>query len=519
VIFALWLLPAVLIMQSESSISSGRVDQEAISKDCAMNVANINGNVTIQNCPGVPIKALNTLNRELKARRLSEAQAKRSAEEWREKYESLQSQMASAGLSVALLKKALAFLESGDLAAASKVLDEAAKDQDQAILQAATIHFYRGKVAELQFDYDVERAEFKAAYLLAPHSVMIANDYGIFLSHFGPLSESDQVFRTLLSEATAANALALQAATLINDAGTLLFQGRFAEATEDYLNAASLWATCYKAHEANSLNNEAAAFSGAAKAAFAQQRFEEGKGFINRAISLYEASLKSANELSGSQNRLSLGRAFLISGDLELASGHLDFANSKYEQAKNFAENSFPDDLADQAKVISGDAQSSECYISARRGLLGKARAECDSALAALDPMRGRSGNKYNGDLAQALFIDGLVREDQREWSEALHSFQQAESLWDSLVQLGESQFGLDRAKASFYSIGAAFNCRNKELTIHNARHAVLLSEGLSPAYVEFHKLVLSEAAAAMEGFGERTEATDTIAKRELLGP
>src|ERR1035438_2702579 len=124
-------------LQSGVSIQSGTINQRAESRDCALNVANVTGNVTVQNCPGIPAQAIQGLNRELKARRLSEDQARQEAETWRQKYEALQATLASAGLSQALLEKASTYLNQGDLAQAAQAFDEALKQQDQQVLEVA----------------------------------------------------------------------------------------------------------------------------------------------------------------------------------------------------------------------------------------------------------------------------------------------------------------------------------------------------------------------------------------------
>jgi tetratricopeptide (TPR) repeat protein len=507
-------LSAPFLLQNSASIQSGAINQRAVSRDCALNVANITGNVTVQNCPGIPAKAIEGLNRELRARRLSEDQARRSAEEWRQKYEALDAALAAAGFTQALLKNASSYLAQGDLTQASKAIDEALRQQDQQVMEAASTHFYRAKVAELGFDYKTEAEQLDAAYRLAPHAPVIATEYGNFLSKYGRLSEADLVFKKLLDESREAKEIPLQAATLINDSTVLRNQGRFPEAQEKLLQAASLWEVCSRKQEPNSLHNEAVAFSGAASVAIVQQHFEEARELIEKAIAISKTNLM--REVS-SDDQLTLAETLLSSAELYTVVRELDSAFSASEEASRIAKGISELSLASRAKALAGEAKTSECFLTALRHDPDSAQRYCDDALAVLDPMKDLEGGRFKDNLAQALFVSGMVREDRQQWTQALISFNQAEYLWIELIKTGQSQFKIDQAKAAFYSVGAAFNSGDHDAAVEDARRSVLLTEGLPLEFVDFRRQVLTEAAGLLSGLGNQAEAAEIIRKRDQL--
>ncbi len=66
------LLSIFALQQNGTTVQTGTITQSNKSNDCTFNVAAVAGNVYVENCPGIPPKALEGLNKELKARRLSE---------------------------------------------------------------------------------------------------------------------------------------------------------------------------------------------------------------------------------------------------------------------------------------------------------------------------------------------------------------------------------------------------------------------------------------------------------------
>lgn len=141
-------------------------------------------------CPGIPSKALDGVNRELRARRVSEDEARREAENWWQKYEALQAAMASAGLSQALTQKALTYLDEGDFVNAAATFDEALKGKDREVTEVANTHYYKAKVAVLAFDSKTAMDQLATAYRLAPDTPDIAADYANLLARFGRSSEA-----------------------------------------------------------------------------------------------------------------------------------------------------------------------------------------------------------------------------------------------------------------------------------------------------------------------------------------
>jgi tetratricopeptide (TPR) repeat protein len=515
-LLATLLMSAPLLLQSGVSMQSGTVSQKAVSRDCALNVANVTGNVTVEGCPGIPAKAIEGLNRELKARRLSEDQARREAEDWRQKYEGLQASLASAGLSQALLQKASTYMEQGDLTQASKALDEALEQEDQQVAQAAATHFYRAKVAELAYDTKTRGEQLEAAYRLAPHAIIIANEYGSFLTEYGRPSEAEVVFKSLIDDATQGNAIVMQAAILINVAGSLAFQGKLSAAKEKYLEAASLWDVCSKNHVPNSLVPEAVAFAGAAQIALTQNHLAEAKEPMGRAVALAKSSLMLEGDVPPAQNdKLNLAGFLLSSANLNVAAGDLDAAFSDSEEAIKIAKEVVAPALANRGKSYVGVAKTSECLITARRMSPLLAQEYCDGAVAILDPMKDVEGGRFKSKLAQAFFMKGLVQEDMQLWSQALISLKRADALWSEVLETGQSQYKVEQAKAVFYSVAAAFNSGDRDAAVEYARRAALLTDGLPDELFDFHAQVLTESASLMDSLGNHTEAAEIIRKRD----
>jgi hypothetical protein len=524
-------LSAPFLLQNGVSIQSGTISQKAESRDCALNVANVAGNVTVQNCPGIPAKAIEGLNHELKARRLSEDQARREAEDWRQKYEGLQASLASAGLSQALTKKAQSCLEQGDLTGASKALDEALKQQDQQVLEAASTHYFRARVAELAFDTKLQGEQLETAYRLAPHVFNIATVYGNFLNRYGRPSEAESVFKKLIDGATPGNAdavkenaIATQAAILIGVAASLSYQGKFAEAKENYLEAASLWEICSRQQVEDSLNNEAVAFSAAAYIARVQLHREEAQELIGKAIALARRSLTQEKDSSPLQiHRFDLVDCLLSSAETYVDAGDLDSGFAACEEAIRVAMGvSAPVgisalDLANLVKGYLGRAKTLECDIFSLRHNPLTARGYCDDALLLLARIKDQNGGPFQPDLAKAYFMSGLVQEDMHLWTKALASFRQADSVWSELLEKGQPQFKIDQAKVLFYSIGAAFYSGDKHAAADYARRAVLLADSFPPEFNEFRGQVLREAAKLMDIVGSHTEAAEFNRERDKL--
>lgn len=519
-LFGILVLTTPLLLQGGVSIQSGSISQKAESRDCALNVANITGNVTVQNCPGIPTKAIEGLNRELKARRLSEDQARREAEKWRQEYEALQGTLATAGLSQALLMKASSYLNQGDLANAAKAFDEALKHQDQQVLEAASTHYYRAKVAELSFDTKTEAEHLDAAYRLAPHSIIIATEYGTFLTDHGRPSEGELVLKKLIDEAAESKTIDLEAATLINVSGSLRYQGKFVEAKEKLLQAASLWDICSKLHKPNSLNNEAVAFSGAASIAFDQQHSEEAKELIEKAIAIERRSIADDGDIPFAQaNKLNLAHFLLISADVYSLAGDQDVAFAASEEASTLTQGISEADLKDRARGSLGEAKAAECLITARRHEPELAQKHCDEASATLEPLKDSEDGKFKSYLAQALLVSGMVLEDKQAWSQALVDFKRAESLWGELIEAGRAQFRADQAKAALYSVGASFRSGDHDSAAENARLAASMAESLPPQSYDLHREILAESAAVLESLGDHREASEIISKKDKLVP
>jgi len=507
-----------LLPQVGVAIHSGTVTQNATSKDCALNIANVNGNVVVQNCPGIPIKALEGLNRELKFRRLSEVAARQAAEEWREKYEVLQATLASAGLSQDLLRDATLSLQDGDLNKAAHLVDDALKQQDRQVDEAASSHFLRAKIAELEFDRKTESAQFEIAYRLVPHSPIIAGDYGIFLTDNGHLREAEAVFDQLLQEATAAKVIEVEAATLINTSAALQFEGRFAEAKENQLHAASLWEACYKQHQANSLNNEATAYSAAARIAVIQQHFEEASEFFSKSIMLERSTIKETTDPALARNYgLNLADTLMSYAEIFVLSKNLDVALSMCAEAATLAIGPFDGKDAGRSKIALADAKTKTCYLVAMKKEPEKAETYCDDALSVISPLKDSEDGRFLSSYAQASFVKGLVQEDKHEWKQAVLNFTEADAAWGKLIEEGRPQYRLDQVKAVFYLEGAAYNSGDQEMTVASARRSISLSEGLPVEFNDFRKLVLQEAAAILDHFGNKSEADFALHKLDLL--
>jgi len=511
-------LGASFLLQNGVSIQSGTISQKSEARDCAINAANVAGNLTVVNCPGIPAKALEGLNRELTKTRLSADQARRQAEEWRQKYDGLQALLSSAGLSQLLIQKASSYLAQGDLTQASAALDEALKQNDQEVATAAAAHYFRAKLAELEFDAKTYGEQLGVAHRLVPNAVIISNEYGIFLTVHGHPLEAESIFKELIDDATQAKVVDMQAASLINASGALKFQGRLSEAKEDLLEAAPLWEVSFRQHKPNALNNEAVAFSGAAEIALLQQHSEEAKELIGKAVALAKSNLTQEGSVpSSQQDRLNLADFLLTASEIYTDVGDLDAAFSLSEEAYENAKQITAPDLANRGKGLTGNAKTSESLITARRMNRTLALKYSDDAVAILDPMKDTEGDRFKGDLANALFVRGAVQEDMGQWSNALASFERSEALNNELQKAGQSQYKIQQAKASWYAIGAALNSGDRGAAEEYARKAASLVDGLPPDFVGLHTQILAECAGALNILGDHAEAAEVIRKRDRL--
>jgi tetratricopeptide (TPR) repeat protein len=506
--------------QNTNQVQTGAISQtqQAQSRDCAVNVAAVTGNVIVT-CPGIPPKALEGLSRELKARRISEAQARREAEEYRQKYEGLESVLASAGLSEQLEQKALSNLQEGDLPGAAKALDEALKQRDQQVSRAADAHYYRAKVAELSFDSKTQGENLEAAYRLAPHSVVVDTDYGLYLIKYGKPAKAEEVLKSLLDEATVGKNVEMQAASLINLGSSLQFQRKFVEAKEAYLRAAILWDAGYKRHVHNALNNEADALLGAANIGLLQAHFEEAENLFSRAIELEKQALSEETDISNAQSyRLLLARAEEGHGDAYLSMGKLEEAYASYENAAETAKASTSDKLRYSARSSLGGALTQECLVLALQGHTEAALARCEDANAILGPLEDTEGGMHNHQVASSLFRLGTVQEDLKLYGAALTNFTKASAIWARLVSAGQPIFLEMQATAVWLQIGAAYNSKDYATALASARSAVQLSDEFPSALGDLHRAILTDAVKILEGYGTHEEFLAAAEKRDALG-
>jgi len=507
------LLSGSFFFQSGTSIQSGTVSQKAESKDCAINVANVTGNV-VSSCSGIPPAALEPLNRELRKRRLSEDASRREAESWRQKYESLESELVSAGISGALQEKARALLELGDLAGAATVLDEATKKGDEQINELAATHYLRAKVAELSFDVKTQIDQLGIAYRLAPKAIMIATEYGNVLTGYGRLKEAESVFSGLLEDANTAKVIPMQAATLTNEANSFKFQGRLAEAQDNLLKAASLWELCVKT-QPFALTNKATALDGAAEIALLRLHFEEATQLIREALDTEQIALAQETDTARSQlERLNLGHILLSDCDIATESRDFDAASDALTNAIKQAEEISDPTLLHKRQQLLGVAKRSQCLVAAEQQHPMDGLKLCGEAISALSTLEDEEGGKYKGSLAFAYLNQGLVQEDLKMWKSAVESLTKSKALFKEKVDQGQRQYQSNLASAAFYLVAALYYSSGKDAAIEAAREAVVNARELSDPFIQLRQAVLTEAAGLLDESGDHAEAAEY--RREL---
>jgi DNA repair ATPase RecN len=134
---------------------------------CSPNIVNVTGNVTV-NCIGVDPRALRRLNQQLAKMRTSRDEKIREANNWAQQYHELERFLDKTGNTSEVSKQAKEYLHQGDLKKARALLDEILPKEDAEIDHAALVldvkkdlaashHFIRGILLELDFDFLVSR--------------------------------------------------------------------------------------------------------------------------------------------------------------------------------------------------------------------------------------------------------------------------------------------------------------------------------------------------------------------------
>jgi tetratricopeptide (TPR) repeat protein len=498
---SLLFLPLAFALQTGVSIQSGSVTQQATSKDCAINVAGVAGTV-VATCPGIPPRALEGLNRELRKSRRSEDQARHDAEKWREKYDALEATLASSGLSQALMQKADADLNEGNLEQAAQALDEALKQQDQETLQAASTHYLRAKVAEVAFDTKTELDQLATAHRLAPQAIIITTEYGNLLSDLGQPAEAERVFSELLAEAEAAKNIQAQAMSLMNRAASFRYQYRYAEALDDLIQAAGLWDLSARNNAANARNNQAIAYSSAADVSLLEGHPEEAKMMFDKAVQAEQFELQIPGGKADREGGLNLSVILLHYAQMLLGFGDLQGASDKNSLAVNYSTGQVDRSLQVRQTAVQAELKSFDCLLQARKGNLKAAEKLCDQSIVALDAIRSQvdnHGHNYKSNLAEAFFYRGAVAEDEKDWTPASISFKKALSIWKEIVDENAKQYALEQVRADWYLTGALYFMGNKEEATLEAHRTIDLANKLPPQLSEFARQAIKECSSVLE--------------------
>jgi tetratricopeptide (TPR) repeat protein len=268
------------------------VTQKAQSSTCAINAANVGGNLTIA-CEGIPSRALRALEIELNSRRVSEQQAREEANRWHTQYDELLRSVSEAGLSEGLRIQALRLLESGELLEAAKIFDKAITQDAPAVQQVASMHFTRGLIAEIQFDTSSALAHYERAWSFAPGNPIVASAYSNLLLKVHSYGKAAEVFEALLDHPSSLpGGKESIAASFLNVGSAYKILRRFGDAEKAYSNAKKLFEEVAQQGSLSAKRNEAAAVLGTATLRFQLGDRQKAAEMTEVAVTLVRAGLE-----------------------------------------------------------------------------------------------------------------------------------------------------------------------------------------------------------------------------------
>jgi tetratricopeptide (TPR) repeat protein len=178
---------------------------------CSPNVANVQGNVTI-NCMGVDPRALVRLNAELGRTRLQLADKIREANEWARRYKDLESQLNEARDNTELSHQAEEYLHEGELEKAAAILDRIIQEEEKGLAtqekeveqkkqRLAADLYNHALIDELKFDSPAALSHFREAYRLRPEEVKYGRGYGKLLLDQNDFKDAEPILIATLDRA------------------------------------------------------------------------------------------------------------------------------------------------------------------------------------------------------------------------------------------------------------------------------------------------------------------------------
>ncbi len=437
------LLLCVLAVVSTSLISQS-ITQTAKSDNCSVNVAQVTGNVVVR-CDGVSDRAIKPLEKEINSRRLSEQQALEEASKWRSQYEQLLATLSDANISEALKVQAQKFLEVGNLDAAAKLLDKAIDSEKNELEQAASMHFTRGLIAELQFDTPAALVNYERAHALNPQNIIIAFSYGNLLLSLHNYPKAADVFEVLLDHPSSLPAGEKSvAATFLNVGSAYRGLDRLDAAEKAYLNAKELFA---KEGSLESRRNE-----GAAVLAIANLKFQLGEK--KHAVDMAE---EGVSLVRGGLEKGGRGTDQLASALDELASfrseaGMNDQASDDIQESIKLWKSPAATVLGTvnpERKVRSGlaGALNTECKILGKSGNIVDAGKAAQEALSIYKDLATAEPDKYQPKIASTLLNLGVAMFLQGDLSTAQNNFQDSIDIYKDQEEKGHSEYQPDLAQ------------------------------------------------------------------------
>jgi hypothetical protein len=345
---------------------------------------------------------------------------------------------------------------------------------------------------------------------------LIALDYGNLLTAYGRSAEAEEVFKVLQGEASQAKATSLTAASTLNLAQTLQYQGKWSQSKEDFLAAATLFESASKSQEKEALNNEGVALAGAAHVAYLQRDFSEAQALILRAIQAARLNMSLEKTASSAQrNSLTLSGFYLLAADAFLASNNLADASAMCLKAQEQNESISDPEYRTAARAATGVKLRTQCLISAKGKQPELARTECDESLKILEPLQAASGGKYRSALAESEFMMGLIQEDLQDFAKAVTHFESADKQWVELLGQGQTQYTGQYARTMLYLAIAQYRAGDNASAIMNVRKAAALGEQLPSGPIL--AAILTESASLLTNLGSSSEAMELLTRRDKL--
>jgi len=166
---------------------------------CSPNIANVNGNVTV-NCIGVDPRALRTLNEQFRRKNLQLKDLVSEANRWAEQYHELERRLADAGDNAELSHQAEEYLHQGDLKKAEEILKQILPEDEKNVDRSAADHYNLALAFELEFRPVDALPHLAKAYQYRPDNPYYAREYGKMLQDVGRYEDAKRVLDSALTK-------------------------------------------------------------------------------------------------------------------------------------------------------------------------------------------------------------------------------------------------------------------------------------------------------------------------------